>query len=163
VTRASGTTGTVSVDYATQDGTAKAGLDYVAKSDTLTFGPGVTSRTIDIPILNDNVVEGNETFTLTLSGNRHALINGGATATITILDDEIPASRLLVATPASTVAGTPFDVTVSALDPYGNFDKNYTGTVSFVSTDTAAGVVLPANYTFTTADAGVHLFGGGAT
>lgn len=73
-----------------------------------------------------------------------------------------PANHFLVGGPPSVVSGTPFDVGVSALDPYGNVDTNYTGTVTFVSTDTAAGVVLPGNYSFTRADAGIHAFSGGA-
>jgi hypothetical protein len=60
-----------------------------------------------------------------------------------------------MANPATAgVAGT---VTVTALDPFGNVAAGYRGIVHFTSTDTAA--ALPANYTFTAADAGVHIFG----
>ena len=45
-----------------------------------------------------------------------------------------------------------------ALDPYGNIATGYTGTVHFSSSDTQA--VLPANYTYTTTDAGAHTFTG---
>jgi autotransporter-associated beta strand protein len=69
-----------------------------------------------------------------------------------------PTDHFLVAAPANAAAGSPFDVTVTALDPQGNRDPSYTGTVSFTSSDTAPGVVLPAAYTFTAADAGVHTF-----
>jgi hypothetical protein len=55
------------VDYATADGTATAGSDYTETDGTLTFAPGETSKTIDIPITNDNVYELPETFGLTLS------------------------------------------------------------------------------------------------
>jgi uncharacterized delta-60 repeat protein len=63
--------------------------------------------------------------------------------------------------PTGTTAGTPFDITVSALDPLGNVDSGYTGTVHFTSSDALAG--LPADYTFTSADGGTHVFTGGAT
>ena len=53
-------------------------------------------------------------------------------------------------------AGTPTTFTVTALDPAGNVATNFADTVSFGSTDPAAG--LPAPYTFTPADAGVHTF-----
>jgi hypothetical protein len=67
---------------------------------------------------------------------------------------------------SSAVSGTSFDVTITALDPYGNIDANYQGTVSFSTTDPDAAVVLPAVYTFTTGDRGdkgVHTFLGGVT
>ncbi len=69
-----------------------------------------------------------------------------------------PAVSFYVLAPSSVASGTPFDVTVYALDPYGNIDTNYQGTVTFSSSDTDPGVVLPADYTFTTADAGIHTF-----
>jgi adhesin/invasin len=50
------------------------------------------------------------------------------------------------------------DITVTATDPYGNVVTSYTGTVRFSSSDPKA--VLPADYTFTAADAGVHTFRG---
>jgi hypothetical protein len=69
--------------------------------------------------------------------------------------------RFTVAAPANATVGTPFSITVTAWDPYNNIATNYTGTVSFTSTDGAA--VLPAPYTFTTADKGVHTFTNGVT
>ena len=68
-----------------------------------------------------------------------------------------------VAAPASVSSGAPFDVTVTALDPYGNTASNYQGTLTFSTSDTDPGIVLPADYTFTAADAGVHTFSGGFT
>ena len=58
---------TVTVAYATADGTATSGSDFTAKSGTLTFSPGVTSLTIDVPVLGDAVFESAERFTLDLS------------------------------------------------------------------------------------------------
>jgi sugar lactone lactonase YvrE len=68
----------------------------------------------------------------------------------------------VITTPASVAAGTPFDVTVTALDPYGNIASNYQGTVTFSSSDSYP-AVLPANYTFTPSDQDTHTFTGGAT
>ena len=59
---------TVTVNYATASGTATAGSDYTATSGTLMFSPNVMGETISVLIINDTVVEGNETFTVTLSG-----------------------------------------------------------------------------------------------
>ena len=58
---------TVTVDYATSDGTATAGDDYTAVSDTLTFLPGQTRKTVSVPIIDDTVDDDGETMTLTLS------------------------------------------------------------------------------------------------
>lgn len=49
---------TVTVDYGTQDGTAEAGTDYTAVSGTLTFAPGETSKTIEVPLNPDTVLAG---------------------------------------------------------------------------------------------------------
>lgn len=68
----------VTVDYASADGTAKAGLDYSVVAGTLTFDPGQTSKTITVPILNDNVYEGAETFTVNLSAPTNATIADGS-------------------------------------------------------------------------------------
>jgi subtilase family serine protease len=69
-------------------------------------------------------------------------------------------THLSVALPSSSTAGAPFSVTVSILDSSNNLTPSYRGTVHFVSSDGAGQVVLPANYTFTAADAGVHTFTG---
>src|SRR5262249_47638004 len=58
--------------------------------------------------------------------------------------------------PSSTTAGAPISFTVTPPDASGNVLTNYTGTVDFSSFDSQA--ILPANYTFTAADQGVHTF-----
>ncbi|MFN6174849.1 MAG: bluetail domain-containing putative surface protein, partial [Dolichospermum sp.] len=77
---------TVSVNYATANGTATAGLDYTATNGTLTFAPGATSQVINIPILNDSLNEADETFTLTLSSPTNASLGAVTTVTTTITD-----------------------------------------------------------------------------
>jgi hypothetical protein len=59
----------VTVSFRTADGTAKAGEDYAAKSGTLTFAPGETTKTITIAVTGDNKRESDETFFLDLFGN----------------------------------------------------------------------------------------------
>ena len=58
--------------------------------------------------------------------------------------------------PSSVTAGTAGTYTISVLNPDGSTDTGYTGTVQFSSSDPNA--VLPADYTFTAADQGVHTF-----
>ena len=74
---------TVTVDYATSDGTATAGEDYTATSGTLTFWPGQTTKTISVPITKDEVDDDGETVTLTLSNpSGENISDGEATGTI---------------------------------------------------------------------------------
>jgi hypothetical protein len=83
----------VSVGFATADGTATAGSDYTATSGTLVFAPGETSKTIGVPVVNDTVVEPDETFALTLSNPVNAKL-GTAQAIGTIENDDVaPAPR----------------------------------------------------------------------
>ena len=78
---------TVTVDYATSDGTAQAGSDYTAASATLTFNAGETSQTVQVTVLTDSEDEGQETLTLTLSNPSQATLDDG-TATGTIENGE---------------------------------------------------------------------------
>src|SRR5262249_41877079 len=68
----------------------------------------------------------------------------------------LAAVSFTVAAPASTTAGAPFDVTVTAKDSFGNVDAGYRGMVQLGSNDLQA--TLPAAYTFTAADNGVRPF-----
>ena len=66
---------TVTVDYATSDGTAVAGSDYTAASGTLTFNAGDTSQTVQVTVLTDSEDESQETLTLTLSNPSQATLD----------------------------------------------------------------------------------------
>jgi len=80
-TRSGETSSTVSVNYATADGTAIAGLDYTARSGTIVFNPGETTKSVTIPIVNDNIFEGYENFTVNLSnavGTNVSIISPGS-------------------------------------------------------------------------------------
>jgi hypothetical protein len=89
---ASGQTATVS--YATANVTALAGSDFTTANGVLTFPPPATSKTIGIPITNDNTDEPNETFHLTLSAPLGATITGANPVAVTILDDDLPSVYL---------------------------------------------------------------------
>ena len=78
---------TVTVDWATSDGTATAGADYTAGSGTLTFAAGETEKTFDVAVTGDTVDEPDETYTVTLSNAGNASIPD-ATGTGTITDDD---------------------------------------------------------------------------
>ena len=77
----------VTVAYATAYGTATASSDYQAASDTLTFAPGETSKTISVPVNGDRLGEANETFFVNLSRPTNATIFH-VQGIGTIVDDE---------------------------------------------------------------------------
>jgi hypothetical protein len=79
---------TVTVQYATSNGTATAGSDYTTSSGTLSFPPSQTTLNVSIPILNDAAAEPNETVNLTLSSPTNATIGGANPSTLTILDND---------------------------------------------------------------------------
>ena len=67
VTLAPAAAWTVTVDYATHAGTARAGADYTHTSGALTFAPGETAKTVSVPVIDDTVEDTPETLTLRLS------------------------------------------------------------------------------------------------
>lgn len=90
VQRTQGSDGRVTVDYSTIDATAKAGDDFIGQAGTLVFEDGDTVQTVTVPITDDAIAEGNESFNFAIDN-----VTGGATllaprtATITIADDDI--------------------------------------------------------------------------
>jgi hypothetical protein len=94
VTLSTASSQTVTVTYATANagsgtGFATAGTDYVAKSGTLTFAPGILTQTISVTVNGDNTRgEGNETFLVTIASPSVPVTN--SISTVTILDDDGP-------------------------------------------------------------------------
>ncbi len=84
------TNDTVTVDYATQNGSALAGSDYTAVSDSLTFLAQETTQSVNVALLDDADPEPTETFTVVLSNANNAGI-GKASGAVTVLDDDAPA------------------------------------------------------------------------
>jgi hypothetical protein len=107
---------------------------------------------------------GSHTFTATLTKTAGAslpFINATDVATgvstfDTIIVTPLAPASLSVSAASTTPVEIPTGVVVSALDHFGNVATGYTGTVHFASSDPQA--VLPADYTFTAADAGSHTF-----
>ena len=108
VTLSRAASGTVAVAYATADGSATAGADYTARKGQLTFAPGETEKTVRVPMLDDAIDEGAETFTLRLTNAAGAVIADG-TATGT-LENADPLQKMWLARFGRTVAGQVTDV-----------------------------------------------------
>ncbi|WP_263625889.1 putative Ig domain-containing protein [Xanthomonas campestris] len=103
---------TVLVNYASADGTATAGSDYVARSGTLTFAPGTTAQGVAITVNGDTAVEPNETFSVGLSGASNASI-ARATGAGTILNDDVVVTVGPASLPSAT-AGSAYSQNLSA-------------------------------------------------
>lgn len=102
VLRDGGVTRQVSVDFTTVNDVtnthpAQAGFDYISTTRTLTFLPGQTSASVSVPILNDTLIEGNETVKLQLSNPTNVVL-GLTDSTLTIIDDEFQPGILLFST-----------------------------------------------------------------
>jgi hypothetical protein len=156
---------TVTVKYATANGAgsdgAVSGSDYTAKSGTLSFSPGQTSKTISVPILNNTAVEQDETFTVTLSTPVNATTDGAITVhTYTINnDDPAGAIRLGSATYSVSEAGPAAKITVKRVGgkagpvsvTYGTSDGTAAAGVEYTATDQQLnwGDGVTADQTFT--------------
>jgi hypothetical protein len=82
--------GAVTVNFATAGGTATAGSDYTTSNGTLTFAPGEMSKSVDVAIAGDTLVEPDETFTVDLSSASGATLADNSARGF-IVDDDGPA------------------------------------------------------------------------
>src|SRR5204863_262183 len=90
VLRSNANTGTVSVQYATTNGTATAPADYTATSGTLTFSNGIALQSFIVPIVNNASVQGDRSFTVGLfnpNPTNIAFVIPPGMASVTITDD----------------------------------------------------------------------------
>ena len=94
VTLSRAATSAFTVDYATSDGSARAGEDYTAASGTLSFQAGESSRTVEVAVLDDAHDEGEETLTLRLSNASGGQVTDGE-ATGTIENTDLMPAALL--------------------------------------------------------------------
>src|SRR5262249_35425996 len=132
---------------------ASGPADYTFTSDDAgvhTFSGGATLYTA-----GSWDVTATDTANSTLTGSANVLVTPAA------------ASHFIIRAPTSVTAGTPFAITIEALDPYGNVDTNYvtdpSGVVHFSTTDPDPEVVLPADFQFTSGNQGIVTFSGGVT
>ncbi|MBL9176164.1 MAG: hypothetical protein JNL10_21655 [Verrucomicrobiales bacterium] len=95
----------VSVNYATEEGTAKAGVDFEAKAGVLEFPPGVVRQTIKIPVLGDGVYEQDESFALVLSQPVNAELGLARALGNIVSPDPIPVVRVRSVTAPEGNAG----------------------------------------------------------
>ncbi|HEY8411955.1 MAG TPA: PQQ-dependent sugar dehydrogenase [Pyrinomonadaceae bacterium] len=117
VTRIGNASQTTTVNYATSNGTAEVGFDYLPASGSLQFAPGETIKYFSVPLVDDGIVERTENINLVLSGADGTALGSPFTSTITILDDDKPLiameenSSRAAALEAVTMLRDPFSLT----------------------------------------------------
>ena len=155
VIRSGATNGTATVGYRTANGTALAGLDYSSRNGTLTFNPGESLQTFTVPILEDTLIEGNESFLVLLTN----LVGGAAlsqpSATVTITDNDFRPGDLRFSATSYSVLESAGTVTVTVTRTNG-----VTGVVT-VDFTVSSGVAQAGNDFV--AQAGTLVFGDGQT
>ena len=114
VTLAPAATAPVTVDYATADGTAKAGEDYTTASGTLVFAPGETEKTVAVAVLDDAHDEGEESFVLRLSNASGAVLADAEAVGTIVNSDHMPKAWL--ARFGRTVTGHVLDAVEARLE-----------------------------------------------
>lgn len=139
---------TVTVDYATKDGSATEGTDYTKGSGKVTFAPGETSKDVVVDVTGDTTDEPDETLGLDLSSPTNATLTDG-TATGTIVDDDA-APTLSVDDPRvtegnagttdmtfrvslSAASGKTVTVTAATADGSATAGEDYTATTKALS------------------------------
>ena len=120
VTRSGGSFGATSVTISTQNQSAIAGSDYTAVTQTIQFAPGETLKSGSIPLADDGVIEGYETFLVNLSNPTGGATLGASTqATAYIVSNDsgtirVSSSDITISEPASGQAMAVFTVTMDA-------------------------------------------------
>jgi FG-GAP-like repeat/FG-GAP repeat/Planctomycete extracellular len=157
-----GTAGsTVQVTVTALDTTGSIVPDYVG---TVSFGSDDLQADLPPNYTFTLADEGTRTFDVVLktAGTHDVTMTGEfGTLAASIQVNAAAADHLEFDAPTGATAGTPFDVTVRAIDPFDNLATGFTGTVQFTSTDPNVAAGHPGDYTFTDTDAGVHTFSGG--
>ena len=123
----------VSVSYATTNGTAVAGIDYTATTGTLTFSNGVSIQTFSVPISNNSLINGNHTFDVSLSNpTGNGRLGSPTQQTVTILDSN---SGLNLSSASYTVSKTSG---MAVITVYRMDNTNVVSSVDFVATNGTA-------------------------
>jgi hypothetical protein len=106
---------------------------------------GVGTVSVTLKTAGNQTIAATDTVSSSITGTSNIINVGAATA-----------AKLIVTASSTATSGTAFNFTVTAQDAFNNTATGYGGTVEFSSSDAQA--TLPANYTFTSADAGTHTF-----
>ena len=148
------------VDYVTADGTATNGGRYVAVQGTLAFDAGEISKSIQVPILNNGIVDGTQSFQVTLRNATEGLVLGANTnATVYITDNDVGVQFVFAHYSVEEDAGAvvvcvvrgddgiqPLTVDLATVDQTATSGLDYTGTTNtlqFAGTERYKEVTIP--------------------
>ena len=156
---------TVTVNYATVDGTAQAGSDYSAASGVLTFAPGTTLMEVRVQVLGDDLAEANETFDLVLSQPLGASLQGGSDSAsyaatienddewaqissgdVSVVEGDSGAKSLVFTVTLSQARASTVTVNYATVDASAKAGGDYTaisGVLTFAPGQTSAMVAVP--------------------
>ncbi len=161
-TTTAGVAGSLTVTALNADGSTNTGY-----TGTVSFTSSDPHAVLPAPYTFTAADQGVHTFTATLQTAGVQTITATDTVTSSttgtaggIVVNPAVAAKFILSAPSSVASGAKFSLTLTVEDAYGNVVTGYTGTVHFSSSDSTA--TLPANYTFTSADAGVHTFSNAA-
>ena len=164
LTRSNGSDGIVTTTLTPTNSTATAPSDYNNAPILVSFANGETTKTVTIPIVNDNVYELNETINLTLSNPTNgATLGTQKTSVLTIIDNDLAnAPKISINNPATVIEGmdanSVFTVNLSASSPYpvtvnytttnqtaiaGSDYNTVTGTLTFAANQTTKTISVP--------------------
>ncbi len=150
----------VTVNYTTVNGTATAGEDYTAANGTITFAPGEVNKTLTILVNGDTLVEGNETFTVNLSGATNATIfiaqgsgtilndDSGGSVQFSLLNYTVNenAGTATITVTRTGGAGSGVSVNYSTSNGTATAGADYTavsGTLTFAANETSRTFTIP--------------------
>ncbi|MBM3882429.1 MAG: hypothetical protein FJ387_22350 [Verrucomicrobia bacterium] len=127
----------VSVDYATAEGTAIAGLKYTATNGTLVFAPGETNQTIVVQLLdfNEGLVETTQAFDVILSNPTNAVLGAPTRSTVSILNVDVGIQFQFADYSAPTGWPVPEDVGTFMIGVVRGDDANGAVSVDFATSD----------------------------
>lgn len=135
---------TVSVYFATANGTAVEASDYEATSGRLDFAPGQTSRNINVPVIGDVINEPNENFFVNLKNATNATITKSkGTATINN-NDPAPTLSSLKLYPSSVAGGNPSTGIVNLSGPAPSTGAVINLSDNLAATTAPASITIPA-------------------
>ena len=158
VTRTGGSASDVTVQYTTSNGTAQAGTDYETATGTITFdpsGPGATTKTFTVTILNNGLPDGNRTVNLQIhTPTGGAVLGTRKTAVLTIVNDDIAlqfsqanysvneggGSVTITVTrsgPTALPVGVSYTVLPGSATPGADYSGTYTGELLFPANQTS--------------------------
>lgn len=130
----------LTLNYATADGTARAGTDYVAVSGPLTFSSNATAVTFTVPITGNPLFTGNRSLSLLLSGSTGVGVSAPSVASLTIVDSQAPpvtqlmnnaytvlksAGTLEIKATLSTISGVTASVSYVTVDGSAKYGLDY--------------------------------------